>query len=120
MHVIFLLAIGGIILTVGDIIFKSWVEKPHTGMYVLGLAVYLVGLMFLVQSFKFENIAVASTIFVIFNITTLLFFKKKLPVPIFPPSLFDYYHFVVLWENEKNKPLGLALQVSQQLPLRRG
>ena len=72
MHVIFLLAIGGIILTVGDIIFKSWVEKPHTGMYVLGLAVYLVGLMFLVQSFKFENIAVASTIFVILNITTLL------------------------------------------------
>ena len=52
-------------------------------MYVLGLAVYLVGLMFLVQSFKFENIAVASTIFVILNITTLLlvswfYFDEKL------------------------------------------
>ena len=82
-NVLILLAIGGIILTVGDIIFKSWVEKPHTGMYVLGLAVYLIGLMFLVQTFKVENIAVASTIFVILNITTLLlvswfYFDEKL------------------------------------------
>lgn len=48
-----------------------------------GFAIYLVGLMFLAQSFKFKNIAVASTIFVIFNVVTLalvswLYFKEEL------------------------------------------
>lgn len=67
-----LLAIGGTVLTVGDIVFKYWAERPHPALYSLGLLVYLLGLTFLVQSFKSENIAVASAIFVIFNIVSLL------------------------------------------------
>ena len=41
-------------------------------LYIGGLAIYLIGLVFLVESFKSENIAVASAIFVIINIATLL------------------------------------------------
>lgn len=80
---IILLFIGGLILTVGDIIMKKWVLIDDIYFYITGLAVYLVGLNFLAQSFKFKNIAVASTIFVIFNVVMLsivswYYFKETL------------------------------------------
>jgi multidrug transporter EmrE-like cation transporter len=80
---IILLLIGGIILTVGDILMKKWVTTNSYIFYFIGLAVYLVGLNFLAQSFKFKNIAVASVIFVIFNVVTLslvswIYFKETL------------------------------------------
>ena len=62
-----LLLIGGIILTVGDILMKKWVNTNLYLFYFIGMIVYLVGLNFLAQSFKFKNIAVASVIFVIIN-----------------------------------------------------
>lgn len=77
------LIFGGIILTIGDIVFKYWTKNPKSWLYVLGLAIYLAGLMFLVQSFKTQNIAIASAIFVIINIITLgvvswVFFNEPL------------------------------------------
>jgi len=77
------LIFGGTILTVGDIFFKYWTKNPKTWLYIVGIAIYLVGLTFLVQSFKTQNIAVASAVFVIINIVTLglvswLFFKEPL------------------------------------------
>ncbi len=80
---IILLLIGGLILTVGDIIMKKWVNTNAYIFYFLGLFVYLIGLNFLAQSFRFKNIAVASAIFIIFNIVTLsfvswLYFKESL------------------------------------------
>ena len=73
-------------MTIGDIIFKFWVEKslPYTSAeYIGGLGLYVIGLIFLVESFKTENIAVASAIFVLVNIVTLaivswLYFGDKL------------------------------------------
>jgi multidrug transporter EmrE-like cation transporter len=65
------LALGGSILTVGDIIFKFWIRDSSRIAYVLGLATYLLGLMCLVQSFKTQNMAVASAVFVLVNIGTL-------------------------------------------------
>jgi multidrug transporter EmrE-like cation transporter len=78
-----LLLAGGIILTVGDILMKKWVNTHSTLFYIIGLIVYLIGLNFLAQSFRFKNIAVASVIFVIFNVVTLsivswLYFKETL------------------------------------------
>ena len=78
-----LLLIGGIILTVGDILMKKWVNTNNYIFYIVGLIIYLIGLNFLAQSFKFKNIAVASVIFVIFNVVTLsivswLYFKETL------------------------------------------
>ena len=70
-------------LTVGDIIFKIWSGNNRPAFYVVGLAMYMVGLVCLVQSFKSQNIAVASAIFVIVNIVTLslvswFYFKETL------------------------------------------
>jgi len=62
---------------------KKWVINNNISLFVIGLTIYLIGLIFLVFSFKYKNIAVASTIFVIFNILTLLlvswfYFKENL------------------------------------------
>ena len=77
------LILGGFILTIGDIFFKYWTKNPHNWMYVTGLTIYVFGLMFLIQSFKTTNIAVASAIFVVANIVTLaivswIFFNEPL------------------------------------------
>ena len=72
MPAIILLISGGLILTIGDIVFKFYAVAPKSYLYVIGLVIYVIGLMFLVQTFKTENIAVASAVFVIANIVTLL------------------------------------------------
>jgi multidrug transporter EmrE-like cation transporter len=72
---IIILAIGGILLTIGDLIMKKWVISNSWAVYVLGMVFYLFGLNFLAFSFKFKNIAVASVIFVLFNVFSLLLFS---------------------------------------------
>jgi len=62
---------------------KKWVVTNSVYLYIGGMLIYLVGLNFLAQSFKYKNIAVASIIFVLFNIILLaivswFYFKEKL------------------------------------------
>ena len=76
---------GGIVLTIGDLLMKKWVAGGGIFIYGLGLLVYLIGMVFLSQSFKFKNIAVASLMLVIFNIVSLilvswLFYHEQLTV----------------------------------------
>ena len=78
-----LLFMGGVVLTIGDIIMKKLVNTNIYSFYFIGLIVYLIGLNFLAQSFKYKNIAVASVIFVLFNVIILvlvswLYFKEPL------------------------------------------
>lgn len=78
-----LLFAGGVVLTFGDLIMKKWVDTGNRNLYLFGLTIYFLGLNFLAQSFKYKNIAVASIIFVIFNVITLLLvswivYKEKL------------------------------------------
>jgi multidrug transporter EmrE-like cation transporter len=88
MNTFLLLAIGGSLLTIGDIIFKFWVERslPYVSfIYIGGFLVYMAGLIFLIESFKAENIAIASAIFILINIATLalvswFYFDEKLSV----------------------------------------
>jgi multidrug transporter EmrE-like cation transporter len=80
-----ILAIGGITLTVGDLFMKKWTLSNSYFIYIAGMISWIIGLNFLAFSFKYKNIAVASVIFVLFNIITLLFFsyiyfKEKLSV----------------------------------------
>lgn len=80
-----LLFIGGLILTVGDIIMKQWIVTQNYYWYWFGIAIYLVSMNFLAHSFRFKNIAIASVIFVLFNIITLSFvswfyFKEKMNI----------------------------------------
>ncbi len=78
-----LLFIGGSVLTIGDIVMKKWIVNNNVFLFIIGLIIYLIGLIFLAYSFKYKNIAVASTIFVIFNVITLtivswFYFKETL------------------------------------------
>ena len=62
---------GGLILTAGDLVMKGWVIDGSAKLYGIGMLLYLLGMNFLAQSFRFKGIAVASALFVIFNLVTL-------------------------------------------------
>jgi multidrug transporter EmrE-like cation transporter len=88
-----LLIIGGLILTVGDIVIKKWVQLSVWGYYALGMVAYIIALNFLAFSFKDKNIAVATMIFTVINVVTLSifswgYFKEPLsPIQIFGLAL---------------------------------
>jgi len=72
-----ILFISGLILTIGDLIFKSWALKGacYSLIYVFGIIAYLIGSMLLVESYKLDvNIAVAGVIQIIFNTLILVIF----------------------------------------------
>jgi multidrug transporter EmrE-like cation transporter len=66
-----LVFIAGVILTIGDIILKEWVVKSYNTFYIAGLFLYFISMNLLAQSYKYEDIAVASVAMVIFNVVTL-------------------------------------------------
>jgi drug/metabolite transporter (DMT)-like permease len=71
------LFIGGVILTIGDLVFKTWTEKGmgYSLLYAFGVLVYLIGSMLLVESYKYDvNIAVAGIVQVLFNTVILVIF----------------------------------------------
>jgi multidrug transporter EmrE-like cation transporter len=70
-----LLAAGGLILTGGDLFMKERVITNKSWIYVVGITIYIIGLNFLAFSFKYKNIAVATIIFMLFNVITLLAFS---------------------------------------------
>lgn len=73
MYVTALLIAGGALLTLGDVIFKYWAGHGVSYLYGLGLALYLAGLLALVESYKYADIQVASALLVLFNIVILTF-----------------------------------------------
>lgn len=68
-----LLFIGGLILTAGDIIAAQWIRLGGNYLYFLVTLFYFTGMVFLVNSYKSEDIPVASIILVIFNVVILIF-----------------------------------------------
>lgn len=70
-----LLATGGLILTAGDLFMKEWVVTNKSGIYLVGITLYLLGVNFLAFSFKYKNIAIATIIFMLFNVLTLIIFS---------------------------------------------
>jgi multidrug transporter EmrE-like cation transporter len=63
MNSFLLLALGGAILTVGDLVMKKWVIDGRLGTYAIGILVYLVALNLLAQSYRSKSVAVASSLF---------------------------------------------------------
>ena len=64
--------VAGLILTVGNIVLKKWVANDYrTYYYIAGLTLYFVSMNLLALSYKYEDVAVASMIMIIFNIVTL-------------------------------------------------
>ena len=82
-YVTVLLLAGGVLLTLGDIVFKYYAGHHNVYLYGLGLLLYIAGLVPLIESYKFTNIEVASALLVLFNIAILtvagwLLFKEKI------------------------------------------
>lgn len=71
MSTLLILFLAGTILTVGDLLAGRWIVSNSKNTYIAVLVSYMIGLNFLVWSYKFEDIAVASITMEIFNITTL-------------------------------------------------
>jgi multidrug transporter EmrE-like cation transporter len=77
------LLLGGIILTMGDILMKEWVNTNSKLHLAFGLGLYFISLICLAISFREKNIAVASMMLIIFNVLSLalvswLYFKEPL------------------------------------------
>lgn len=78
-----LILAGAIIDTIGDVVMKTWIVSGRKTVFIIGLLIYLVGLVFLAESYKGEKIPVASIIFVVLNVVILtlvswLYFKESL------------------------------------------
>lgn len=82
-----ILFLSGLVLTVGDVVLKYWVEKGqsyHSILYIIGVTTYLIGSLLLVESYKHDiNIAIAGILQIVFNtiillLFTYLFFKEPL------------------------------------------
>jgi len=80
MHLIpiLILFLSGAVLTAGDVVFKGWVEKGsnmNSAIYYIGIFLYLMGTMLLVESYKHNiNIVSAGIIQILFNTIILLAF----------------------------------------------
>jgi multidrug transporter EmrE-like cation transporter len=63
---------GGLLLTGGDLFMKEWIAKSDWRWFGVGLAFYFAGSVTVAFSFRYENIAIASLMLVVFNVVTLL------------------------------------------------
>jgi len=72
-HGILLIFIAGLLLTIGDLILRSWVDHQDIWrLYIFGVICYFIALNFLARSYRFENIAIASVMMEVFNLVTYL------------------------------------------------
>ncbi len=72
-----ILFISGIVLTIGDLVFKSWAVKGmgYSLLYVFGVIAYLAGSLLLVESYKYDvNIVAAGIIQILLNTIILVIF----------------------------------------------
>jgi multidrug transporter EmrE-like cation transporter len=60
-------------LTLGDIVATQWIRHGGNYLYLFVIIFYFIGMIFLINSYKTEDIPVASIILVIFNVVILLF-----------------------------------------------
>ena len=77
--------IGGLGLTIGDVIIKKWVTTNNHIFYLVGMVAYVIAIGFLAESLKYKNMAVANAICVGFNVVTLVivswfYFKETLTI----------------------------------------
>lgn len=72
-----ILFVSGLILTVGDLVFKSWAVKGmgYNLLYFFGICTYLTGSLLLVESYKHDiNIVVAGVVQILLNTIILIIF----------------------------------------------
>jgi hypothetical protein len=72
-----ILFVSGLVLTVGDLVFKSWALKgmAYNFLYFFGVIAYLAGSLLLVESYKYDvNIVVAGIVQILLNTIILMAF----------------------------------------------
>jgi drug/metabolite transporter (DMT)-like permease len=72
-----ILFVSGLVLTIGNLIFKSWAVKGagYSLLYVFGITAYLIGSLLLVESYKHDvNIVVAGIVQIMLNTVILVAF----------------------------------------------
>lgn len=62
---------GSLFLTLGDIVAKMWITTNKPLHFAITLSLYLIALVFLILSFRFKNIAIASLLLIGLNVLTL-------------------------------------------------
>lgn len=71
-----MLVLAGFFWAGGDIIFKFWTIYKKPLFYVGGIILYILGTVFLVESFKYKNIVITSFASIIFNLIFLIIANK--------------------------------------------
>ena len=97
-----LILLSGLGLAGGDILLRKWIASSNHIFYIIGFAVYFVGLNCLAQSFKYKGLVVAATASVIINILILLavsyfVFKEPLTARHLIGVLLGVATIAVLW-----------------------
>ena len=65
------LIIAGALLVTGDLTFRFWMDNEHRLLYFIGLAQYFAAMVFLVQSYRTQHIAIAAVIMTILNASVI-------------------------------------------------
>jgi multidrug transporter EmrE-like cation transporter len=66
------IALSSVLFTVGDFIFRYWIENSLLSVFIIGFFTFSAALFCLIMSFPHENIAVASVLAILINITLYL------------------------------------------------
>lgn len=73
--VIAMIVVGGILLTVGDVVLNNWIQAHGWKYFFIGEAFYIIATVILALSFKYKNVAVATLMGIMINIVTLVAFN---------------------------------------------
>lgn len=96
-----ILLLGGAILTAGDIVMKKWAVTTDWRLLSLGMLLWIGGLCCLATTIKHQNIAVASTVLVLSNVTIL-----AVVVAIFRQRAFVYADRRIVVRRGRHLPAG--------------
>lgn len=64
---LWLLILGGILYSVGDVYMRFWLEDRTSFLFSAGFTFYVIGLLCLAYSYLLKDIAIAGLMIVIFN-----------------------------------------------------
>ena len=70
--VVIMSLIGGLTITVGDILMREWSETNTMEWFTIGILLYLIGMVILIYSYKYKKILVATVIMALFNKSSML------------------------------------------------
>lgn len=62
--------VGGLTLTVGDVLFRQYFVTPHAAYFTAGFVAYALGALALAFSYFDKNIVVATVAFITLNVVT--------------------------------------------------